>query len=121
MNEINIWDECLRAFDDVLTDKDMKTWFLPLEVKQNSSTLRVIAPNRFIRDQIESEYLNLIRETVALKSSNSITEVELMLPGSFLSKIVTGTPFLINCKPMHTPCIQAPIMPTELHLYLLIL
>ena len=82
MNEINIWDECLRAFDDVLTDKDMKTWFLPLEVKQNSSTLRVIAPNRFIRDQIESEYLTLIKETVALKSSNSITEVMLMLPGS---------------------------------------
>ena len=82
MNEINIWDECLRAFDDVLTDKDMKTWFLPLEVKQNSSTLKVIAPNRFIRDQIESEYLTLIRETVALKSSNSITEVKLMLPGS---------------------------------------
>ena len=82
MNEINIWDECLRAFDDVLTDKDMKTWFLPLEVKQNSSTLRVIAPNRFIRDQIESEYMTLIKETVALKSSNSITEVELMLPVS---------------------------------------
>ena len=82
MNEINIWDECLRAFDDVLTDKDMKTWFLPLEVKQNSSTLRVIAPNRFIRDQIESEYLTLIKETVALKSSISITEVMLMLPGS---------------------------------------
>ncbi len=82
MNEINIWDECLRAFDDVLTDKDMKTWFLPLEVKQNSSTLRVIAPNRFIRDQIESEYLTLIKETVALKSSNSITEVMLMLPGT---------------------------------------
>ena len=82
MNEMNIWDECLRSFDDVLTDKDMKTWFLPLEVKQNSSTLRVIAPNRFIRDQIESEYMTLIKETVALKSSNSITEVELMLPGS---------------------------------------
>ena len=54
----------------------------PLEVKQNSSTLRVIAPNRFIRDQIESEYLTLIKETVALKSSNSITEVMLMLPGT---------------------------------------
>ena len=80
MNEINIWDECLRAFDDVLTDKDMKTWFLPLEVKQNSSTLRVVAPNRFIRDQIESEYLSLIKETVAKKSSNSITDVQLMLP-----------------------------------------
>ena len=82
MNEVNIWDECLRAFDDVLTDKVMKTWFLPLEVKQNSTTLSVVAPNRFIRDQIESEYLTLIKETVALKSSNSITEVLLMLPES---------------------------------------
>ena len=45
-------------------------------------TLRSYCPNRFIRDQIESEYLTLIKETVALKSSNSITEVMLMLPGS---------------------------------------
>jgi ATPase involved in DNA replication initiation len=67
MNEINIWDECLRAFDDVLTDKDMKTWFLPLEGQAKTApTLRVIAPNRFIRDQIESEYLTLIKKPVAL-------------------------------------------------------
>ena len=77
---MNIWDECLRAFDDVLTDKDMKTWFLPLEVRQSSSTLRVVAPNRFIRDQIESQYLGLIKETVAKKSANLITDVQLMLP-----------------------------------------
>ena len=80
MNEITIWDECLRVFDDVLTEKQMKTWFLPLEVKLNSSTLKVVAPNRFIKDQIESEFLSLIQETVAQKSSNEITNVLLVLP-----------------------------------------
>ena len=36
--------------------------------------------------------------------------------GSCLSNIVTGIPFLINCRPVHTPCIPEPIIPTDLHL-----
>ncbi|GIR64464.1 MAG: hypothetical protein CM15mP69_2920 [Ectothiorhodospiraceae bacterium] len=32
--------------------------------------IKSYCPNRFIRDQIESEYLTLIKETVAFKSSN---------------------------------------------------
>ena len=80
MNEITLWTQCLAAFNDVLSEKQMKTWFHPLEVKQISNTLKVVAPNKFIKDEIQNQYLLLIKETVFNKSENQISEVLLSLP-----------------------------------------
>jgi len=80
MNESTLWDKCLEAFNDVLSDKQMKTWFHPLEVQRKSNTLNVVAPNKFIKDEIETEYLLLIKETVLNKSLNEVSEIRLSLP-----------------------------------------
>ena len=77
---MTLWTQCLAAFNDVLSEKQMKTWFHPLEVKQISNTLKVVAPNKFIKDEIQNEYLILIKETVFDKSENKISEVLLALP-----------------------------------------
>ena len=80
MNESALWDKCLEAFNDVLSDKQMKTWFHPLEVQRDSNTLKVVAPNKFIKDEIENQYLLLIKETVLNKSLNEVSEILLSLP-----------------------------------------
>ena len=80
MNESALWDKCLEAFNDVLSDKQMKTWFHPLEVQRDSNTLKVVAPNKFIKDEIENEYFLLIKETVINKSLNQVSEILLSLP-----------------------------------------
>jgi chromosomal replication initiator protein len=80
MNESALWDKCLEAFNDVLSDKQMKTWFHPLEVQRDSNTLKVVAPNKFIKDEIENEYFLLIKETVTSKSLNQVSEILLSLP-----------------------------------------
>ena len=95
MNEMTLWTQCLAAFNDVLSEKQMKTWFHPLEVKQISNTLKVVAPNKFIKDEIQNEYLILIKETVFDKSENKISEVLLALPdmkvGSVTNKVTEKT------------------------------
>ena len=80
MNESALWDKCLEAFNDVLSDKQMKTWFHPLEVRRDSNTLKVVAPNKFVKDEIENEYFLLIKETVINKSLNQVSEILLSLP-----------------------------------------
>ena len=89
MNEMTLWTQCLAAFNDVLSEKQMKTWFHPLEVKQVSNTLRVVAPNKFVKDEIQNEYLLLIKETVIDKSKNEISEVLLSLPERTIENIST--------------------------------
>ena len=80
MNNTSLWDKCLEAFCDNLSEKQMKTWIHPLEVSCNSETLSVIAPNKFIKDTVESDFIELIRETVLIKSNNEVSVVKLSLP-----------------------------------------
>ena len=80
MNNANLWDKCLEAFCDNLSEKQMKTWIHPLEVSCNSDTLSVIAPNKFIKDTVENDFIELIRETVLITSNNEVSIVKLSLP-----------------------------------------
>ena len=51
MNNTGLWDKCLQAFCDNLSEKQMKMWIHPLEVSCDSDTLRVIAPNKYIKSK----------------------------------------------------------------------
>ncbi len=78
-NKFKLWDKCLEVFGRVLTEKQMKTWLLPLEVSQVDKTLNVLAPNKFIQDSVQKNYFSLIKETVTKLSSNEIDRVLLSL------------------------------------------
>ena len=80
MNNTGLWDKCLEAFCDNLSEKQMKTWIHPLEVSCENETLSVIAPNKFIKDTVESDFIELIKEMVLTKSNNQVSVVKLSLP-----------------------------------------
>ena len=80
MNNTGLWDKCLEAFCDSLSEKQMKTWIQPLEVSCNNDTLSVVAPNKFIKDTVENDFIELIRETVLVTSNNEVSVVKLSLP-----------------------------------------
>jgi chromosomal replication initiator protein len=80
MTDTILWDKCLDAFNSVLSEKQMRTWFHPLEVIRKDKTLNVIAPNKFVKDVIENDFLLLIKDTVLSKSSNQVSEILLSLP-----------------------------------------
>lgn len=80
MNITTLWDKCLKDIADRLSDKQMKTWLHPLEVSLDDSTLSIVAPNKFIRDMVETDYLQIIRETVISQSNEKVSEISLRLP-----------------------------------------
>ena len=80
MNITTLWDKCLKDIADRLSDKQMKTWLHPLEVSLDDSTLSIVAPNKFIRDMVETDYLQIIRETVINQSNEKVSEISLRLP-----------------------------------------
>ena len=80
MKELVIWDKCLESLRENLTEKQMRTCFHPLEVSTKDDHLRVIAPNKFIMDMIEKDYIDMIRQTVYEASNNQISKVTLALP-----------------------------------------
>ena len=80
MTDTILWDKCLSAFNSVLSEKQMRTWFHPLEVIIKDKTLNVVAPNKFVKDVIENDFLLLIKDTVLSQSSNQVSEILLSLP-----------------------------------------
>lgn len=80
MTDTILWDKCLNAFNSVLSEKQMRTWFHPLEVIRKDKTLNVVAPNKFVKDVIENDFLLLIKDTVISESSNQVSEILLSLP-----------------------------------------
>ena len=80
MNITALWDKCLKDIGDRLSDKQMKTWLHPLEVKLNEKTLSIVAPNKFIKEAIETDYLQIIEETVLSQGEEMISEIDLKLP-----------------------------------------
>ena len=80
MTDTILWDKCLNAFNSVLSEKQMRTWFHPLEVIRKDKTLNVVAPNKFVKDVIENDFLLLIKDTVLNESSNQVSEILLSLP-----------------------------------------
>lgn len=80
MNNTGLWDKCLEAFCDSLSEKQMKTWIQPLEVSCSNDTLSVVAPNKFIKDAVESDFIELIKEMVLDKSNQQVSIVKLSLP-----------------------------------------
>ena len=80
MNTTTLWDKCLKDISDRLSDKQMKTWLHPLEVTLNESTLSIVAPNKFIKDMVETDYLKMIEDTVFQQSDKMIDNIKLKLP-----------------------------------------
>ena len=79
MNNTTLWGECLVALRNSLSEKQMKTWIHPLEVSCNDGTLSIIAPNKYIKDAVESDYIEIIEAMALDKSNKEVSTVKLSL------------------------------------------
>ena len=92
MNITALWDKCLKDIGDRLSDKQMKTWLHPLEVKLNEKTLSIVAPNKFIKEAVETDYLQIIEETVYNQGEQMINKINLKLPEVEKKESLQSTP-----------------------------
>ena len=58
----SLWTGCLRQLQTDLSETDFNTWIRPLQAVEEDSTLRLLAPNRFVVDWVTDRCLGRIRE-----------------------------------------------------------
>jgi len=56
------WKFCLDRLEGELTPQQFNTWIRPLQAIEQDSTVRLLAPNRFVMDWVRDQYLPLIQE-----------------------------------------------------------
>lgn len=70
IKENNIWFKCTEELSKVLSEKEMRTWIMPLGVKYNDSGISLFAPNKFMKDEVEKKFLDKIMLVVSQLQSN---------------------------------------------------
>lgn len=59
-----MWQKCVEYLQDELPAQQFNTWIRPLAVSGDDAQLRLLAPNRFVRDWVNDKFLARIRELV---------------------------------------------------------
>jgi len=61
-----LWDKCLNHLENQLSTQQFNTWIRPLKVEQVGEELRILAPNRFVKDWVSRRFLGKIEEMCRL-------------------------------------------------------
>ncbi|MGB5225093.1 MAG: chromosomal replication initiator protein DnaA [Arenicellales bacterium] len=56
------WNDCLLHLEGELSSNHFNTWIRPLQAEKNHNKLYLLAPNRFVKDWVDSHYLKRITE-----------------------------------------------------------
>ncbi len=61
----SLWDQCLDRLESELSAQQFNTWIRPLHPVQNSDNLCLLAPNQFVLDWINENFLSRIQELIS--------------------------------------------------------
>ena len=80
--EEGVWQQCEQWLSEELSSQEYDTWIKPLQAKRESGKLVLLAPNRYVKEEVESRYSHRIHELVAnLGVAGSIRGVEVTVGG----------------------------------------
>ena len=60
----SLWNQCLKALERKLTEREFNTWIRPLQVEQTDRGLRLLAPNQWVVDWVRRNCLPHIDSVV---------------------------------------------------------
>ncbi|MCZ6642315.1 MAG: chromosomal replication initiator protein DnaA, partial [Gammaproteobacteria bacterium] len=58
----SVWHMCLDRLQDELSSQQFNTWIRPLQARHSSDSLQLMAPNRYVKNQVQVAYLDRINE-----------------------------------------------------------
>ncbi len=58
---MNHWPSCLNLLQQQLSDQQYQTYLAPLQAQESATGIRLLAPNQYVSQQLQSEFLSLIQ------------------------------------------------------------
>jgi chromosomal replication initiator protein len=62
LTALSVWQKCLDRLQDELSSEQFNTWIRPLQVREADSQLQLLAPNRYVKDQVHTMFWERIGE-----------------------------------------------------------
>lgn len=67
------WQKCLHSLENELTAQQFNTWIKPLQVEVDTTEVRLLAPNKYIRDQVNELFLGRIQELALQNGTQAVS------------------------------------------------
>ena len=71
-----VWQRCLDRLEDELSSQEFNTWIRPLQAIGDEDNIKLLAPNRYIKDQVNTEFLSRINELLT-ENGSGIVELQI--------------------------------------------
>ena len=74
-----LWDRCLSQLEAELSEQQLNTWIRPLQAHHADTHLSILAPNRFVRDMVQSNFHTRIQEIATACADPEPVHVDLVI------------------------------------------
>ena len=103
-----LWQQCLDYLQDELNSQQFNTWIRPLQAEEgDTNELRLLAPNRFVRDWVSDKYAKRISELMRELAPSKPPKVSLTV-GS--RRVAAASP---QPRELGNPVSAAPAQPSS--------
>ena len=68
--ESTLWIECLGVLKASLPEQEFNTWIRPLQAVEKADVLTLLAPNKFVVEFLEKQYLEQVLQLLKTKNKN---------------------------------------------------
>ena len=90
------WNKITNALEKSISEEEFNTWIKPLSVDINNKTLAISAPNDFIINYVEENYLNILDAAIQKSDESLAIEFKKLDKSTFVDKLEGGSPLRPN-------------------------
>ncbi|MEM7611988.1 MAG: chromosomal replication initiator protein DnaA [Pseudomonadota bacterium] len=111
-SETTLWLRCLRRLKSEVPEQQYNTWLRPLQAEQEGDRLKLLAPNRFVVDWLNGQFMTRIR-AIAEEVHGAPMDVEASV-GSVADQpqaAAAARPSATPAKPAGIPMPESRLMP----------
>lgn len=111
--DISLWDNCLAYLQKELPAQKFNTWIRPLQIELLDGQLNLYAPNRFVLDWINEQYLGMINQQLHNLTGGQPPAVKLLVgskPKEAVKPSVSASADTIT-QPVSPPAAKASAAP----------
>ncbi|MDE2344972.1 MAG: chromosomal replication initiator protein DnaA, partial [Gammaproteobacteria bacterium] len=98
----SLWTRCVDHLEHELTEQELNTWIRPLHAQEDSGTLRLLAPNRFVMDWVRDRFLPRISK-LAMELAEDRERRVLLEVGTAQDEPIGAPLAAVTGKAMPTP------------------
>ena len=89
----SLWQRCFSRLEEECEERDLNLWLRPLHAEESGGALVLLAPNHFVKSEVERRFLARIRELAGAAAEGRDVPVQLVLgSGSSSAAADASTP-----------------------------